>query len=73
MANYKRGKCRRSVRCTLCTKDRWRGNSADRFKIKGQKFLKEALKELLEDLSDDDIKLTKEEIKEMAKNIANYE
>jgi hypothetical protein len=32
MANFKRRKSRRSIRCTLCTPHRWRGNSRDRFK-----------------------------------------
>jgi len=30
--NHKRGKCRRNVRCTLCTPHRWQGNSRNRFK-----------------------------------------
>ena len=30
--NYKRKKSRRQVRCTLCTRDRWKGNAKDRFK-----------------------------------------
>lgn len=34
MANFKRGKTKRNVRCTLCTSDRWKGNSKDRFKAK---------------------------------------
>ncbi len=32
MANFKRGKSRRSVRCTMCTADRWRGNNRGRFR-----------------------------------------
>jgi len=32
MANFKRKKCRRQVRCTLCTDVRWRGNSSRRHK-----------------------------------------
>ena len=32
MANFNRRKCRRSIRCTLCTPHRWRGNNRDRFK-----------------------------------------
>ena len=32
MANFKRGKPRRQVRCTLCTQHRWKGNSTDRHK-----------------------------------------
>ena len=34
--NYKRGKSKRAVRCTLCTPHRWRGNSKDRFKRKDE-------------------------------------
>jgi hypothetical protein len=34
MANYKRGKTKRQVRCTLCTPNRWRGNSKERFKAR---------------------------------------
>jgi len=32
MANFKRGKTKRSVRCTLCTPHRWMGNNKGRFK-----------------------------------------
>lgn len=32
MANYKRKKCRRSIRCSLCTPVRWLGNSKGRVK-----------------------------------------
>jgi len=32
MANFKRRKSPRSIRCTLCTPHRWRGNGRDRFK-----------------------------------------
>jgi hypothetical protein len=32
--NHKRRKSRRSIRCTLCTPHRWRGNSKGRFKAK---------------------------------------
>lgn len=32
MANFKRKKCRRQVRCTLCTDVRWRGNKSTRLK-----------------------------------------
>ena len=28
--NFKRKKCKRNVRCTLCTADRWKGNAKDR-------------------------------------------
>lgn len=34
MANHKRKKTKRCVRCTLCTTHRWSGNSKDRFKAK---------------------------------------
>lgn len=34
MAHFKRRRCRRQVRCTLCTADRWKGNGKDRFKVK---------------------------------------
>ena len=30
MANYKRRRSRRQVRCTLCTPWRWRGNGKER-------------------------------------------
>jgi hypothetical protein len=39
MANFKRKRCRRSVRCTLCTADRWRGNSKDRFAVKNSRIV----------------------------------
>ena len=32
MANFKRRKCRRSIRPALCTPHRLRGNNRDRFK-----------------------------------------
>lgn len=28
--NHKRKKSKRQVRCTMCTKDRWKGNTKDR-------------------------------------------
>lgn len=34
MSNFKRKRCRRQVRCTLCTDVRWKGNGKDRFKAK---------------------------------------
>lgn len=34
MANFKRQKTRRRVRCTLCTPHRWEGNSKRRLKMK---------------------------------------
>jgi hypothetical protein len=33
MANFKRKKCKRTVRCTLCTKVRWMGNIKARKRI----------------------------------------
>jgi hypothetical protein len=34
MANFKRGKSKRNVVCTMCTEHRWRGNAKGRFKEK---------------------------------------
>ena len=34
MANYKRSKTKRNVRCTLCTSYRWFGNGKGRFKAR---------------------------------------
>lgn len=34
MANFKRKKPKRNVKCTICTPHRWMGNSRDRFKHK---------------------------------------
>ena len=34
MANFKRAKTKRNVRCTLCTPFRWMGNSTKRAKAK---------------------------------------
>jgi hypothetical protein len=46
VANFKRKRCRRQVRCTLCTADRWKGNGKDRFKAKNsQRVLKKDQKE----------------------------
>jgi hypothetical protein len=36
MANFKRGKSRRRVRCTLCTPNRWKGNRKGRLKPKDE-------------------------------------
>jgi len=36
---FKRKKCRRSVRCTMCTPDRWKGNHKDRFNINTRRKL----------------------------------
>lgn len=40
MANWKRKKSKRSVRCVLCTAHSWRGNHAGRhdFKTEADKF-----------------------------------
>ncbi len=48
MANFKRRKCRRQVRCTLCTDDRWLGNSKGRFKHQDEAEMRdrERLKEV---------------------------
>lgn len=35
------GKRRKSVRCTLCTPDRWRGNTAGRFKAKDEREMRD--------------------------------
>lgn len=37
MSNFKRKKCKRSVRCTLCTKYRWMGNKKDKKRISDQR------------------------------------
>ena len=37
MANFKRKKSKRSVRCTMCTQHRWLGNSKERVKAKYRK------------------------------------
>jgi len=34
MANFKRKKSKRTVKCTICTKYRWRGNSKARKRIR---------------------------------------
>jgi hypothetical protein len=34
MANFKRGKCKRQVKCTLCTPHKYLGNHKGRFKAK---------------------------------------
>lgn len=34
MANHKRKKSKRSVRCTMCTPYKWMGNTKERFKPK---------------------------------------
>ena len=39
MANFKRKRCKRIVRCTLCTLNRWKGNAKDRRPAKEPKKL----------------------------------
>jgi hypothetical protein len=34
MANFKRHKTKRNVRCTMCTQYRWMGNGKDRTRFK---------------------------------------
>lgn len=46
MAHHKRKKSKRSVKCTMCTQDRWKGNSKGRFKAKDEAAKKESLKEI---------------------------
>lgn len=48
MANHKRKKSKRSVKCTLCTPHRWMGNSVGRNKPKEQALRKAAKKEIKE-------------------------
>ena len=43
MAHCKRKKSKRSVRCTMCTQDRWKGNSAGRFNAKEGDELKQKI------------------------------
>jgi len=37
MAHFKRRRCRKQVRCTLCTPVRWLGNSKDRVKYRDRR------------------------------------
>lgn len=46
MANHKRKKSKRSVKCTLCTKHRWFGNAAERSKAKEAEHKKHSAKEI---------------------------
>ena len=48
MANHKRKKSKRSVKCTMCTQHRWQGNSKGRFKPKEEAQKKQASKEIKE-------------------------
>jgi len=43
MANFKRKRNRRQVRCTMCTQHRWKGNSSDRRDIQTQRNTREML------------------------------
>lgn len=44
--NFKRRKSKRSIRCSICTPHRWKGNGKDRFKAKDAQKQKEARKEV---------------------------
>lgn len=44
--NFKRKKPKRSVRCTLCTADRWKGNAKDRRPAKEKALTKEQKNEI---------------------------
>ncbi len=46
MANYRRKKSKRKVKCTMCTPHRWYGNSSNRHKSKEQSKKKEDKKEI---------------------------
>ena len=48
MANYKRGKSRRQVRCTLCTPHKWLGNNKPRKKDPERALRKEMDREIKE-------------------------
>lgn len=48
MANHKRKKSKRNVRCCICTPHRWMGNSGSRLKPKDQAKKKAAKKEIKE-------------------------
>lgn len=48
MANHKRKKSKRSVKCTMCTQHRWAGNASGRFKAKDEAKKKQANKEMKE-------------------------
>lgn len=37
MANFKRKKSRRIIRCTLCTPYRWMGNTKERIKFRDRR------------------------------------
>jgi hypothetical protein len=44
MANHRTKKCKRQVRCTMCTDVRWRGNRKGRRKAKEEAKIKTARK-----------------------------
>lgn len=46
MANHKRKKSKRNVKCTLCTPHRWLGNHKERTKAKERSRKKEDRKEM---------------------------
>lgn len=50
MANHKRGKSKRSVKCTMCTQHRWMGNAKGRDKAKNEEHKKHSKKEIKENL-----------------------
>ena len=43
---YRRRKCKRNVRCTICTDHRWLGNNTGRFKRKEEELKKIHRKEI---------------------------
>jgi hypothetical protein len=43
MANHKRKKSKRQVKCTLCTQYRWLGNSKERMKAKYRKVKEDSM------------------------------
>lgn len=45
MANFKRKKTKRNVRCTMCTQNRWLGNNCGRFKHKFEDWRNKKLDE----------------------------
>lgn len=45
--NYKKGKTKRNVRCTICTPDKWRGNNSGRFKEKEELLKKQFKQEVI--------------------------
>lgn len=46
MANHKRKKSKRTVKCTMCTTHRWFGNNKGRFKDKESAAKNQAKKEI---------------------------